>query len=106
MRDLMHTETVDGFTVTFYATPEDMDPADSFEFPEDIEAVRSGAVLWFQVECVASKAGVDLGHDYLGGCAYAAYADFMEPGGYAPDMRAAAIEEARATLAKLCACEA
>ena len=35
------------FLVTFDVTPEECDPADSFEFAEDIEAVRSGAVDWF-----------------------------------------------------------
>ena len=36
------------FRVALEIWPEDMDPADSFEFQEDIDAVRTGAVEWFQ----------------------------------------------------------
>jgi hypothetical protein len=104
MRELMtDPEPVDGFTITFYARPEETDPADSFEFEKDIAAVRNGAVIWFWVECIASKAGVDLGRDTLGCCAYESFADFFTEGGYAADMRAEAIAEARTTLTKLCA---
>ena len=99
--ETIHTEDLEGFHIEFAVAPEDMDPADSFEFPEDIEAVRSGKWLWFQVRCTASKAGVVLGSDYLGGCAYETYADFLTPDGYAADMRTQAIAEARAKLAEI-----
>lgn len=66
-------------TVRAYAEPEDMDPADSFEFDEDIEAVRSGAVDWFSVsvEVKHSRTGALLGLSTLGGCAYANASDFV-----------------------------
>lgn len=52
------------------------DPADSFEFADDIEAVRSGRVAWFdarvRVLLIAEDGtdGEELGADYLGCCAY------------------------------------
>ena len=36
------------FTIALVIEPEDMDSADSFQFQEDIDAVRNGAVEWFQ----------------------------------------------------------
>jgi len=68
--------------IVCHVEPEDMDPADSFEFPEDIEAVRSGAVEWFcafvsvwwkddEGDCHY------LAHDCLGGCAYSSVREFI-----------------------------
>lgn len=71
--------------VGFYAEPEDMDPADSFEFPEDIKAVRNGDVEWFCAAVRVYLKGEDgayctdwreIGADYLGGCAYHSVHDF------------------------------
>jgi hypothetical protein len=73
------------FFVGFYAEPEDLDPADSFQFPEDIEAVRSGAVDWFCACVRVYLKGEDdswcsdwreLASDYLGGCAYNSVREF------------------------------
>jgi len=56
---------------------EDMDPADSFQFDDDIEAVRSGAVEWFQATvCVYGPDGTIWGRDDLGGCAYKTLREF------------------------------
>lgn len=74
----------DQFFVGFYAEPEDLDPADSFELAEDIEAVRSGAVEWFSAAVrVYYKRNEDnphrwllIGSDYLGGCAYNTVREF------------------------------
>ena len=69
------------FRVALEVEPEAMDPADSFEFPEDIEAVRSGAVEWF-VASVVVYAGDDpdslteIGRNSLGGCAYRTVEEF------------------------------
>jgi hypothetical protein len=106
--EMISEEQIDGFTVRFYAQPEEDDPADHFdtlgvpELQKDVDAINEGRLLWFMVRCVASKAGVDLGHDYLGGCAYSTYADFLTDGGYSADMRRAAVEAAKAKLAELC----
>jgi hypothetical protein len=67
------------FLVTCEVGPEDMDPADSFQFDEDIEAVRNGDVEWFHVEVVVRdrKTSRTLGHDSLGGCAYKTFDEFV-----------------------------
>lgn len=112
--ELIHTEEFEGFTVRFYAQPEEDDPSGCFASGDDeadaetLHRIENGTYLWFMVECVASKEGVDLGHDYLGGCCYESCAEFLgRPGfgleGYAFDMRLEAVEQAKATLAKLCA---
>jgi len=72
------------FFIGFYAEPEEMDPADSFEFQDDIDAVRNGDVEWFcAVVRVFAKLGSDepsdwlgLGSDSLGGCAYNSVREF------------------------------
>lgn len=48
------------------------DPRDSFQFDEDIKAVTSGRVAWFdaRVRVIHRESGLELGADYLGGCAY------------------------------------
>ena len=108
MRDLMAQFDYEGFTVRFYAEPELDSPdghfasGDAEADAETIRKIECGDYLWFQVACEASKNGVLLGRDYLGGCCYATYDDFMSDG-YASDMRDEAISDAKATLAKLCA---
>lgn len=110
------------FSVELQVFAEDMDPADSFEFPEDIEAVRNGDVEWFMARVVVTKNGREIGSDSLGGCAYRTIAEFYEGhrdsdpmnrnssimraerGGnvaichYFPDMVRVAIADARMTL--------
>jgi len=64
------------FTVALEIKPEDMDPADSFEFQEDIDAVREGRVEWFQAIVAVYLDGVRVGWDSLGGCAYETVREF------------------------------
>src|SRR4051812_6860681 len=72
------------FFIGFYTEPEELDPADSFEFQDDIDAVRDGTVEWFcAVVRVHFKRGSDdprtwqeVGADYLGGCAYNSVREF------------------------------
>ena len=68
------------FLVTLDVAPEEQDPADSFEFPEDIAAVRNGEVEWFtaRVAVRALSSGAIVGADYLGACAYKSVAEFRE----------------------------
>ena len=86
------------FLVTFDVTPEEFDPADSFEFAEDIEAVRSSAVDWFTARVAVhlldgrGDRGAIVGADYLGACAYASPQEFRESHFRSPD-------DARNTLA-------
>lgn len=70
------------FRVLCHVEPEDMDPADSFQFEEDIEMIRAGRVAWF---CAfvsvwygdAESNLVYLSHDCLGGCAYDSTQEFV-----------------------------
>ncbi len=117
------------FFVAFYAEPEEMDPADSFEFDEDIEFARSGQDgAWFAARVTVylksddAYSWVALGSDYLGGCSYKSVRDFYtawrtDPDEYRntlankgkrisichyfPDMVRTAIAEARRELARM-----
>lgn len=93
------------FCVAMHAYPEDMDPASSFEFPEDITAVRTGDVDWFRVEmAVYGPNGEELGVDHLGGCAYTSAKDFCtgeNRNGYFRDMVRAAVQQAREHVADI-----
>ena len=116
------------FFVGFYAEPEEMDPADSFTFDEDIEAVRNGDVEWFAAAIRVYLKDEDrctwqeIGSDYLGGCAYKTVREFYtnwrtDPdefrntlankdkgvliGHYFPDMVRTAIDDAREHLRRM-----
>lgn len=65
------------FAVELHIAPEDMGPADSFEFEEDIAAVRDGTVEWFQASVVIKLDGREIARDSLGGCAYNSVREFF-----------------------------
>jgi len=119
------------YRIALEIVPEDMDPADSFESAEDIEAIHNGTVEWFQaMVAVYLKAtngpDIRIGYDTLGACAYATVREFYtahrdpDPmnrncsimrgkrgdnvfvGHYFPDMVAQAVKDARANIARLC----
>ena len=80
---------------------EQEDPANHFEFPEDIEfarnAIRNDNVWgWCSTHVIAkwtTPEGEEVeGDDWLGGCSYHSRADFMQPGGYYDDMKHEAYE--------------
>ena len=99
---LINTEIVDGFTVRFYTAPEDLDPVGQFHDPKDVEDIREGRITWFSAVVEASKLGIVLATEYLGGCAYKDPADFVrESGGYYDDMRDTVIRQAREVLRQL-----
>lgn len=55
------------------------DPADHFEFEEDIEAVRNDEVDWFCAVVEATNTNSNrLAWDTLGGCAYETAREFFE----------------------------
>jgi len=89
------------FRITCDVTPDDTNPADCFEFDEDIEAVRSGAVDWFVARLRVTLDGVVIATDYLGACAYACASDFAhkDRDGYFRGMVRSAVAEARRALA-------
>ena len=77
----MHRETVwqfetKRFRVALEIEPEDMDPADSFLFQEDIDAVRNGDVEWFCASVSVYLDDVRIAWDSLGGCAYRTIEEF------------------------------
>lgn len=77
--DFAWTHETARFLVALHIEPEDMDPADYFEFPEDIAAVRNGDVEWFQASVIVyGPDGEELGSDSLGGCAYDTVREFYE----------------------------
>lgn len=101
MRELIHTEERDGFYIRFYAMPEHTDPSGEFDDGGfTARQIAEGNMEWFTACVTASKAGVELGADYLGCCAYESAADFLEEL-YYEDMAAAAINEAQEKLAEL-----
>ena len=78
------------YTIAYWAEPEDMAPEDSFEFADDIEAVRSGAVDWFCAFMgIFDADGELIDRDVLGGCAYTTARSFAQGdnrNGYFRDM--------------------
>jgi hypothetical protein len=104
---MQHYETIwqfetPRFTVTCDVTPEDMDPAESLEEQEDIDAIRDGAVDWFVARVRVLLDGKVIAADYLGGCAYRNASDFVsgaDRDGYFRDMVRSAVSEARRNLA-------
>ena len=106
--ELAYTEQYDGFTINTYTTWEDMLPDWDFgseEYKQEvIDKINSGDLLWFVAKVTASKNGVELAQDYLGGCCYEYVSDFInEPNGYYADMRSNVIEEATQIITKLVA---
>jgi hypothetical protein len=106
---LVHTEEKDGFTIDFYACEEDLNPAGQFASGDDaadaeiISKINNGDLVWFLAKVTASKNGIVLGTDYLGGCCYESYEQFVEQNDYYADMVSQAIIEARNAIKALCA---
>lgn len=100
--ELIHEEEREGFTIRFYAAPEDTDPRDCFDvdLEEAVEGIQSGRYDWFMAKVTASKAGVELGADYLGACCYPSARDFIRDA-YYEDMVAEAISQARHSISDL-----
>jgi hypothetical protein len=79
----MHYETVwqfetANFKIALEVTDCQDDPADSFEFPEDIEGIRNGSVAWFDARVSVYKNGHRVGVDHLGHCAYKTVEEFYQ----------------------------
>ena len=107
MNGRAHELHQDGFCITLELLPEYTAPDWDFENEEEkrclLRRIEQGDILWFTAKVSASKLGIELGTEYLGGCCYESVDQFIQPGGYFTDMVAAAIKEARRTLARLCA---
>lgn len=102
MRELISTTEQDGFEIRFYTMPEALHPDDCY-FDDDgftARQVAEGNLAWFTACVTASKAGIVLGKDYLGGCCYETAEEFLESLSY-EDMIRNAIDAARGKLAEL-----
>jgi len=99
---LIHTEEFEGFTVSFFADPEDCAPEDSFDdcCADTVADIQEGRCEWFAARVTASLEGRDLATDYLGCCAYVNFSDFVTDDGYYADMRRTVVSEARAFLSR------
>ena len=103
----VHEENFEGFTIRFYPLNEDMHPRDSFDdsccdIADICDKIDRGVYQWFCAKVTASKAGVELADDYLGGCLYETWRDFLNDG-YCEDMRATVVALAKDKLAELAA---
>ena len=102
-----HTEEFEGFTITLECLPEDTAPQDCFAGDPESDAetfrlIESGFYLWFIAKVSASREGVTLATDYLGGCCYESADQFVKESlGYFEDMRRTVVDAARATITKL-----
>jgi hypothetical protein len=100
-RDLIHTDTKDGFRIAYYACEESLSPGDALLDAEACRQIDDGTFCWFMAEVTASKNGIELGTDYLGGCCYESPHEFISHSGYYPDMVDRAITEAKEVIARL-----
>ena len=102
--------TIDGFDIQFEALQEDMAVEDMLSFEETgcdhsstIKAVNNGKYEYFMAHVVASKNGIELAEDFLGGCIYSTEEEFYnEKNGYFADMAQTVVTEAKETVKALC----
>jgi hypothetical protein len=72
------------FRVVCHVDNDEINPADSFEFPDDIEFAREGGSHWFVAfvsvwyqEDENDERLTYLAHDCLGGCSYRSFDEFV-----------------------------
>jgi hypothetical protein len=100
----INTEFKDGFQIVFSVTEEYTPIADHFEaddVSEIISDIEEGNLLWFVARVQAFKNGIELASDYLGGCCYKSYSDFVAQNDYYADMIQTVIREAKETIKAL-----
>lgn len=110
--ELIETHTQDGFTTKTYVAPETDDPRDHFLIDGEaqmglneslysvVEDIELGNLAWFMVKIEASRRGIVLSDEYLGGCCYQSVRDFL--GGMCHvDMCLDAVSDAKQTLKDL-----
>lgn len=106
MYETIHTSKAAGFEIRFSVAPEHVEPDWDFEDDADrqntLNRIERGDLVYFIARVEALKEGIVLGTDYLGGCCYESYDQFIESSDYFGQMVETAVEEARSTIAKLC----
>lgn len=105
MSNLIHAEVRDGFTIKFFAEAEYM-TLDQMSFEADAveeisEQLDSGELVLFCAKVTASRNGIELASDYLGGCIYKDEKEFINNDDYYGDMVATVIEEAKQAIEDL-----
>lgn len=100
------TEKADGLEINFYTAPEVLHPRDLFDdsvddIDEICQKINDGLYMWFVAKVTASKAGVELASEYLGGCLYESYEQFVTDNDYYADMRDSVIKEAKQKIQML-----
>lgn len=106
--ELIHTEQYKGFDINFYITHEDTHPRDLFDDNEwDIQEIcrkiDNGTYVWFIAKVTASKNGIELAADYLGGNLYDNAMQFVTEDDYYADMREIVVREATTNIQLLAA---
>lgn len=98
-----HIDTQDRgeFTIHTYMAPEEDSPMGHFDDGEVIEGIMSGLYSWFQVKVVATKCGIELAEEYMGGCCYESGHDFIDCNDYWSDMVDEAIRRANGVILEL-----
>jgi len=76
LNDSAWSFSTDHYDFALFIEEEDSDPADSFEFEDDISAVRNGDVEWFCAFLAVYRDGELIDYDCLGGCAYKTVREF------------------------------
>ena len=105
--ELVHIEEKDGFTIRFYACEEDSSPDGHFDSGDDeydqeiLDKIADGTYTWFIAKVTASKEGIELADEYLGGCCYDTPMQFVKDNDYYADMVNTVIAEAKNKIAKL-----
>lgn len=106
-QELLHKTTQDGFDIAIYACEEHSHPDDSYDWQdathrkETLEWMEQQGLLgWFCAKVTASKQGIELGCDYLGGCSYSSTEEFLKDA-YCEGMIDQAIDEAKQAIQKL-----
>ena len=104
MAHTIHTFTTeDGFDIRFSVFPELMHPNDHFvDDGETARAIDAGQYEWFVANVTASKNGIELADEYLGGCCYESAESFMDCP-YFDDMVKEAVNLARQNIEALAA---
>lgn len=105
MSNLIHSEAREGFEILFYAEDEHITLEQLHFSPEDREEIgeklERGDLVMFCAKVTASKNGIELAADYLGGCIYADEKDFVNNDCYYGDMVNTVIAEAQHAIINL-----
>lgn len=100
----IHTEDRDGFKIDFYAVEDFQDVRGQFEDDDAAEIMaqlEAGDLVQFTAKITASKNGIELAAEYLGGCFYKDESDFVNNDCYYGDMVRTVIEEAKKAIIAL-----